>query len=136
VRKSTVNYKERQHSYNPSAILHVNAEINKIAIWFRANRLAVNISKTKYIIFRLKGKNIGPNTPAVVFNENEQITAPADPNLITTLERYHDDHPDTNCRAYKLLGIYLDEHLTLNSHTNHVVNKLSRLYTVLNKLNT
>ena len=104
----------------------VNAEINKIAIWFRANRLAVNISKTKYIIFRMKGKNIGPNTPAVVFNENEQITAPADPNLITTLERYHDDHPDTNCRAYKLLGIYLDEHLTLNSHTNHVVNKLSR----------
>ena len=26
----------------------VNSEINKMAVWFRANKLAVNISKTKY----------------------------------------------------------------------------------------
>ena len=31
-------------------ILTVNEEINKIAVWFRANKLAVNINKTKYII--------------------------------------------------------------------------------------
>ncbi len=49
-----------------------------------------------------------------------------DPSLITTLERYHDNHINTDCRAYKLLGIYLDEHLTLNAHTNHIVSKLSR----------
>ncbi len=29
-------------------------------------------------------------------------------------------------RAYKLLGIYLDEHLTLNFHTKHLVSKLTR----------
>jgi hypothetical protein len=140
------------HDHN-DLITNVNIEINKMAVWFRANKLAVNISKTKYIIFRMKGKNVGPNTPNVIFNEiiygrhkrrsgrhtlarqkniqnkifneNEPNT-PIDPNLITTLERYYDDHPDSNCRSYKLLGIHLDEHLTLNSHTNHVVNKLSR----------
>ncbi len=29
----------------------VNREIHKKAVWFRANKLAVNMSKTKYIIF-------------------------------------------------------------------------------------
>jgi hypothetical protein len=52
-------------------IQHVNNEINKIAVWFRANKLAVNISKTKYIIFRMKSKKVGPNTPSIIYNENE-----------------------------------------------------------------
>jgi hypothetical protein len=106
-------------------ILAVNNEINKMAVWFRANKLAVNITKTKYIIFRMKGKKINEDTLDVIYNENEP-NVPDDPLLITTLERYHDSHPDTACRAYKLLGIYLDEHLTLDAHTNHVVNKLTR----------
>jgi hypothetical protein len=42
----------------PSLINRVNVEINKLANWFRANKMAVNISKTKYIIFRPKGVNI------------------------------------------------------------------------------
>ena len=29
----------------------VNIEIQKLANWFRANKMAVNVSKTKYIIF-------------------------------------------------------------------------------------
>jgi hypothetical protein len=39
-----------------TVIASVNIEINKMAIWFRANKLAVNINKTKYIIFRMRGK--------------------------------------------------------------------------------
>jgi len=106
-------------------VVNVNTEINKMAVWFRANKLAVNINKTKYIIFRMKGKQLDINTPDIIYNENEP-NVPADPALITTLERYHDNHPDINCRAYKLLGIHLDEHLSLNIHTNYIVNKLSR----------
>ena len=52
-------------------IATVNVEINKMAVWFRANKLAVNKNKTKYIIFRTKGKTIEANTPEVIFNENE-----------------------------------------------------------------
>jgi hypothetical protein len=73
----------------------------------------------------MKGKLVDANAPNIVYNENEPNT-PHDPTLITALERYHDNHQNTDCRSYKLLGIYLDEHLTLNAHTNHVVNKLSR----------
>ncbi len=41
----------------------VNTEIKKIAGWFRANRMTVNVSKTKFIIFRTKGKIIDNSIP-------------------------------------------------------------------------
>ena len=102
----------------------INTEINKMAIWFRANKLAVNISKTKYMIFRSKGKKINPE-PVIIYNENEP-NHPHDDSLITVLERYHDNHASSDCRSYKLLGIYLDEHLSLDAHVNHICNKLNR----------
>jgi hypothetical protein len=102
----------------------INSEINKMAIWFRANNLAVNITKTKYMIFRSKGKKIDTE-PIIVYNENEP-NHPHDDNLVTVLERYHDKHTSPECRSYKLLGIFLDEHLTLDSHVNHICSKLTR----------
>jgi hypothetical protein len=51
---------------------------------------------------------------------------PHDPHPVVPLERYHDGHPKPECRAYKLLGIHLDEHLNFNYHTNFLCNKLSR----------
>jgi hypothetical protein len=42
-------------------ISKVNHEINKIAVWFKANKMATNTSKTKYIIFRSKNKKINTN---------------------------------------------------------------------------
>ena len=35
----------------PTLINRVNLEIQKIANWFRTNKMSVNISKTKYILF-------------------------------------------------------------------------------------
>jgi hypothetical protein len=106
-------------------ISEVNVEINKMAVWFRANKLAVNINKTKYMIFRMKGKKIEENTPELLYNQNEP-DSPIDNSLISVIERYHDDHQQKECRSYKLLGIFLDEHLTLDAHSNHIVSKLSR----------
>ncbi len=96
-----------------------------MAVWLRANKLAVNINKTKYIIFTMKGKKIDENTPPLLYNENEP-NEPVDASLITPLKRCHDNHPLKEGRAYKLLGIYLDEHLSLNFHTEHLVSKLTR----------
>ena len=103
----------------------VNVEVNKMAIWFRANKLAVNKSKTKFIIFRTRGKPVPQNLPDVVFNENE-TGCPFNPDLVTPLERYHNNHPKIECRAYKLLGVYLDEHLTLDYHVNNLCKKLAK----------
>jgi hypothetical protein len=108
----------------------MNADINKMAIWFKANKLAVNKNKTKYIIFRAKGKKLNANMPPVIIDENEPDKQ-FDQNNITVLERYHDKHDNLDCRAYKLLGVYLDEHLTLDQHVNHLTKKLTRsLYCV------
>jgi len=106
-------------------IRSVNTEVNKMAIWFRANKLAVNKNKTKFIIFRSKGKKIQDNIEPLLFDENETNT-PFNQNLVTTLERYHNDHINKDCRAYKLLGVYLDEYLNFDQHLNHVSRKLSR----------
>jgi hypothetical protein len=54
-------------------------------------------------------------------------TEPIDLLLITPLERYHDKNPPRKvCRGFKILSIFLDEHLTLNYHTEHLVSKLTR----------
>ena len=72
----------------------------------------------------MKGKKIDQMVN-ILYNENETDIA-VDPNLITELERYHDQHENKECRTYKLLGIHLDEFLTLDAHTTYIVSKLSR----------
>jgi len=109
----------------PTLINDVNIEINKMAIWFRANKLAVNKSKTKFIIFRTRGKKIDDDLLPLLFDENER-GSPFNQNLVTILERYHNEHQNANCRSYKLLGIHLDEYLNLDYHIKHLQNKLSR----------
>ena len=42
------------NSHLPTLIDIANTEIQKLANWFRSNKMAVNISKTKYIIFHGK----------------------------------------------------------------------------------
>jgi hypothetical protein len=49
------------HNNINDLITFVNTELKKIARWFRANKMAVNVSKTKFIIFHTKGKKIPPN---------------------------------------------------------------------------
>jgi hypothetical protein len=48
-------------------------KLQKIAIWFRANKMAVKCeySKTKFIVFRTRGKAVNPNDCALLFNSNE-----------------------------------------------------------------
>jgi len=50
--------------------IYVNSELQKIANWFRANKMAVNTSKTKFIVFRTHGKKINPADCVVLFNSN------------------------------------------------------------------
>ncbi len=58
----------------------MNEEINKMAIWFRANRMAVNVMKTKYIVFHTRGKQVKPEDCILTFNANEP-NQPFDINL-------------------------------------------------------
>jgi hypothetical protein len=46
----------------------VNDQINRMAVWFRANKLVVNTSKTKFIIFRTRGKLIDMADKQIMYN--------------------------------------------------------------------
>ena len=76
----------------------VNAELNKIAVWFRANRMAVKIGETKFIIFHSKNKVIDMGENSVVFDNNEPDTI-FRPDLVTPLERVHNNHKNPDSRT-------------------------------------
>jgi hypothetical protein len=106
-------------------IQRTNTEINKIALWFRSNKMATNTSKTKYIIFRARNKPVNMENLNVFYDANDQ-NEQANPNLVTTLERIHTNHDDKKSRSYKLLGVLLDEFLSLDYHVDKLCSKLNR----------
>ena len=107
-------------------IAEVNIEINKLANWFRSNKMAVNVSKTKYIIFKPKGVKVEVDqNNGIVYDENE-IGQPKDKTKITPLIRIHDKSVELCNRTYKLLGLYLDEHLSFDHHCDYIRSKISQ----------
>ena len=69
---------------------YVNVELQKIANWFRANKMAVNTAKTKFIVFRTHGKKINPEDCVVLYNSNE-IGHLDDPTLVYPIARIHNE---------------------------------------------
>ncbi len=100
----------------------VNDELKKISFWFLQNKMAVNTSKTKFIVFRPRGKPINDDDVKVVFDCNA-THLPQNENLKVELERIHDKGETKN---YKLLGVLLDEHLSFDAHVNLISKKLSK----------
>ncbi len=91
-------------------------------------------SKTKFILFRTRGKPIDDNNISIEFNDNEPNSAD-NPNLIFPLARVFDNNPNSNHRTYKLLGNQLDEYLNLNQHVSQICSKLSRALFQIRKAN-
>jgi hypothetical protein len=116
----------------PELIEQCNVELQKMANWFRANKMCVNTSKTKYIIFHTRGKRLDPQACNLVFNNNE-IGKPHDPSLVFPLERICNNNVDPTSRTYKLLGVYFDENLSFDYHCRHLCNKLSKSLFFLNR---
>ncbi len=54
--------------------------------------MAVNIGKTKFIIFHYKGKNTELNGRDLLYDDNEPNAD--DPHIIIPLEPYHNNHPN------------------------------------------
>ena len=109
----------------PELISFINIELQKLANWFRSNKMAVNISKTKYIIFRTKGKKIDSNIEKVVFNNNE-IGKPVDLSQIFEQERVYLENPNHENTTNKLLGVYFDEYLNFDKHISYICAKLAK----------
>jgi hypothetical protein len=114
-----------------SLVSKINTELAKMARWFRANKMALNVDKTKFILFHTKGKQFDPNQVKIYFNDNEPDQNL--PSLITELERYHDNHLNKEKQAYKLLGIYFDEHLSFDKHIDKLTCKLNKSLFCINR---
>jgi hypothetical protein len=111
-------------------IIYVSEELQKIAVWFRANKMAVNTSKTKFIVFRTRGKFINPADCVLTFNNNEP-GKPVDPSLIFPIDRIHNDGVE---KSFKLLGVLFDEYLSFEAHISHVCTKISKSLFCINRI--
>ncbi len=111
-------------------VRYVNQELQKIALWFKANKMAVNTSKTKYIVFRTQGKHVNNDMCRLVFNNNVP-GSPEDPNLISQIDRMYNEGPVS---SFKLLGVLFDEFLSFNQHISHVCAKISKSLFCINKI--
>ena len=111
-----------EHSNLNELISFINEELHKLANWFKSNKMAVNVSKTKYIIFRTRGKTIDSNIDDILFNNNE-IGTVNDVSNIFKLERVYSDNPNIDSRNYKL---FFDEFLSFDKHISYICAKLSK----------
>jgi hypothetical protein len=110
--------------------MYVNDELQKIANWFRSNKMAVNTSKTKFIVFRTRGKRIDPDDCRLMFNNNE-IGQIANPDLIVPVTRIHSDGEE---KSFKLLGVLFDEYLSFEFHISSLCAKISKSLYCLNRI--
>ena len=88
----------------------VNVEINKVYEWLAANKLTLNISKSKFMIISNKKSSL----------DNFQVSIND-----TKLER---------CQQYKYLGVIIDRNLTWKTHIEYISNKISKVCGSLAKL--
>jgi hypothetical protein len=92
--------------------------------------MALNTSKTKFMIFRTCGKPINDDECRLVYNSTE-IGIDTDPLLVSPIERVHNNGAE---KSFKLLGVYFDEYLSFVAHVNHLCVKLSKSLYCLNKV--
>ena len=102
------------YSFNKTSLNHtidtINNELLQLDNWLIANKLILNIDKTKFTIFSYRSN---------VVLEGIKIK----------------DNVIGYTRETKFLGIYLDNNLTFTNHCNFVCSKVSRSVGVLFRLN-
>ena len=96
----------------------VNEQLQNLINWLRSNELCINSNKTKIMIFSNK-KSI-PDFPFVL--DGNDFGTPTNPDLIKPLERIKNS---SSTPAFKILGVYMDEHLTFNYHVQKILNKIN-----------
>ena len=89
----------------------INRELDNISKWIIANKLSINVGKSKFMIF---------HTPQ---RKNVYI-----PNLMLN------NFPIELVNNFNFLGIRIDKHLNWNEHMNFLIQKISKVTGIINKL--
>ena len=84
----------------------MNCELNKISLWFKANKLSQNLPKTKYLLFHPASKKRFLREPLPFLKMDNVV-----------IEREN---------VTKFLGVLIDENLSWKQHINDVSTKISK----------
>jgi len=82
----------------------VNEELSRIADWFCANRLTINLDKTNYILFKSHRKRAPLGNQKMSINNIEL----------------------SSVNSTKFLGVYVDNHLTWKEHIYKISSKIAK----------
>ena len=107
----------------------LNSELIKVSDWLRANKLSLNIAKTKCIYFEKKGNtriNISINN-----NNNNNIN---DISINNNLNICINNNQILPCSSVNFLGITINRHLVWNDHINNILLKLKRNTGLISRL--
>ena len=88
-----------------------NTELLKIYQWLNANKLSLNVKKSKYMLFSKSKRFENPSIPLLI-----------------------DTHPIQRVKEFKFLGYMIDENLKWNSHIQYICGKVGKMLGILTKL--
>ena len=84
----------------------MNVELQNMSVWFKANKLSLNVTKTKGALFHSqKKKRLLANELPMLYIDNFEIVRKS---------------------VTKFLGIFIDENLTWKNHIEYVSNKVPK----------
>ena len=89
----------------------INKELAKLSLWFKTNKLTINVKKTNYMIF-----------------------SPSKKRKLKSLNIKIDDSPLNQVNETKFLGIIIDNQLTWKSHISYVSSKVSKSIGIICRL--
>ena len=108
-------------SYDIKALYdEMNFELGKLSEWFKANKLCLNIKKTKYILFQ-------PNN-AHIARKSQDFDIFIDGQKVDQISHSNSD------KSFKFLGLHIDETLSWRYHAQKVCAKISTSNYIINKV--
>lgn len=88
----------------------INSELQKVSDWLKANKLSLNVNKSKFMVFH-------------------------HPKKIFRLPQIKIDNSDVECvDNFNFLGITIDKNLNWKPHIEKIASKISRALGIINKL--
>ena len=92
-------------------LLTLRTEISVVAKWLKANKLTLNVAKTRLVVFGSRVKL--QNTPKLNLSINNK--------------------PIEQVTGFKYLGLFLDDKLTFNSHVDYIHSKAVKKLGIIRK---
>ena len=91
------------HKHIPDLFLKMNNELEKLTLWFKSNKLSLNVKKTKFSLFHsIRKKTDIPNKLPILKMDNTEINRD---------------------QVTKFLGVLIDENLTWKPHIANTLHK-------------